>query len=146
MTIIWCMVPEIWSMTDIIFCQFGSFLPFYPRNNPKNQNLNKWKKHLEISSFYTCVSQNSSWDVEHDRQNFCHIGPFFALLSPWQPKKSKLWKNEKTTWRYYHFTHVYYKWKSYDVWFLRYGACDGQNFLSFWTICCLFTHPPTLPP
>ena len=27
-----------------------------------------------------------------------YFGPFFALL---QPKKSKLWKNEKTAWRYY---------------------------------------------
>ena len=32
----------------------GYFLPFYFPNNPKNQNL-KWKKHLEISSFYTCL-------------------------------------------------------------------------------------------
>ena len=29
-------------------------LPFDP-NKPKNQNLKKWKKHLEILSFYTCV-------------------------------------------------------------------------------------------
>ena len=29
MTIIWCMVPEIWSVTDIIFCQFGPFFPFH---------------------------------------------------------------------------------------------------------------------
>ena len=29
-------------------------LPFDP-NKPKNQNLKKWKKHLEIISFYTCV-------------------------------------------------------------------------------------------
>ena len=29
------------------------FLPFYPINNPKNQNFGKMKKHLEILSFYT---------------------------------------------------------------------------------------------
>ena len=87
MTVIWCMVPEIWSATDRIFC---------------------------------------------------HSGPFFALLPPYGPRKSKFWKNEKHTWRYYHFTHVYHKWQSYDVWFLRYGACDRQNFLSFWTVFCPF--------
>ena len=29
-------------------------------------------------------------------------------------------KKKKNTWRYYHFTHVYHKWQSYDVWFVRY--------------------------
>ena len=38
------MVPEIWSATDIIFCHFGHFLPFYPTNNPKNQYFEKMKK------------------------------------------------------------------------------------------------------
>ena len=34
---------------------------------------------------------------------------------------------------------MYHKWQSYDVWFLRYGASDRQNFLSFWTDFCPFT-------
>ena len=85
MTIIWCMVPEIWSATDIIFC---------------------------------------------------HSGPFFALLPPYGPKKSKFSKkNGKNTWRYYHFTNIT---NSYMI----YGSSDkeynGQNFLSFWTIFCPF--------
>ena len=62
---------------------------------------------------------------------FCHFGPFFALLPPSQPEKSKFWKNEKTTWRYYHFTNVYHKWQSHDVWFLRYGAWQTQFFVIF---------------
>ena len=127
---------------------------------------------------------------------FCHSGPFFALLLLYGPRKSKFWKNEKNTWRYYHFTNVYHKWQSYDAWFLRYGVqwtkcfvildhfllfyppnktknlsfekmkktpgdikilhmctisenhmmygfwdieCNGQIFLSFWTIFCPFT-------
>ena len=78
MTIIWCMVPEIWSMTDRIFC---------------------------------------------------HSGPFFAFLHPYGPRKSKFWKNEKNTWRYYHFTNVYHKWQSYDVWFLRYGVQQTEFFV-----------------
>ena len=52
---------------------------------------------------------------------FCHLEPLFALLPP-NLKKSKFWKKEKKPWRYYHFTHVYHKWQSYDVWFLRYGT------------------------
>ena len=72
-------------------------------------------------------------------RSFCHFGPFFALLSPLQLEKSKFWKNEKDTWRYYNFTHDHHKWQSYDVWLLRYGACNGQNFLSFWTSFSPFT-------
>ena len=42
--IIWRMVPEIWRMTDRIFCHFGPFLPFYLSNNTKNLNFEKLKK------------------------------------------------------------------------------------------------------
>ena len=42
--------------------------------------------------------------------------PFYPPHS--QPKKSDFKKNEKNTWRYYHFTQqVYHKWQSYDVCF-----------------------------
>ena len=45
-------VPEIWHVTHVIIIfHFGLFFALL---RSKNQNL-KWKKHLEISSFYTCV-------------------------------------------------------------------------------------------
>ena len=55
-----------WQPYDVWFLRYGMqktgflvildcFLPFYPSNNPKNQNFEKWKKHLEILPFYTCV-------------------------------------------------------------------------------------------
>ena len=44
------MVPEIWSVTDRIFCQFGPFFvllpPFFvllPFNNPENQDFENMK-------------------------------------------------------------------------------------------------------
>ena len=37
------MVPDILSATEL-FVIFGHFLPFYPLNNPKNQNFEKMKK------------------------------------------------------------------------------------------------------
>ena len=37
---------------------FGHFLPFYPTNNPENQNIwENLKNHLEIIPFCTCVPQ-----------------------------------------------------------------------------------------
>ena len=44
MTIIWCMVPEIPSMTDIIFCHSGPVFALLPPNNPQNQNFENMKK------------------------------------------------------------------------------------------------------
>ena len=41
MMIIWCMVPEIWSVTDRIFSHFG---PFFVLHNLENQNFEKMKK------------------------------------------------------------------------------------------------------
>ena len=60
---------------------------------------------------------------------FCHSGLLFALLHSYGPKKSKFWKNEKNGWRCYHFTNVYHKWQSHDVWFLRYGVNQTWIFL-----------------
>ena len=48
----WCTVPEIWGVTDVINFHFG---PFFAPNGPKNQNFEKMKKTLEISSFYICA-------------------------------------------------------------------------------------------
>ena len=55
MTIIWCMVPEILSATDRIFCHFGPFFSFTPLTTWKIQILKKWSNCLEILSFHTCA-------------------------------------------------------------------------------------------
>ena len=92
------------------------------------------KKCLEILSFYTCVPQMMIiWCLVTDISSiahiiFIHFRLFFTLLPPWQLKKSKFWKNEKHSWRHYHFTHDYHKSKSYNVW-LRYGTWQTEFFL-----------------
>ena len=48
---------------------------------------------------------------------FVNLNLFFPFN-----QKIKIMKNEKNTQRYYYLTHVYQKWHSYDVWFLRYGT------------------------
>ena len=50
-----CMVPDIWSATDIIFCHFELFCPFTPLTTRKIKILKKWKTYLKIL-FYTCVT------------------------------------------------------------------------------------------
>ena len=84
MTIIWCMIPGIWSVTAECFVILGQFLPFYPTKNLKNQNFEKMKKNTR---------------------------------------------------RHYHFTHVYHKWKSYDVWSLRNGGWPIYIFVILGHFC-----------
>ena len=62
---------------------------------------------------------------------FVILDCFFCLFTTpsLKPKKSKFWKTNKNSWKYYHFTHVYHKWQSYDVWFLRYGVWQTEFFV-----------------
>ena len=55
---------------------------------------------------------------------FVNLDLFFSPLT----RKSKLWKMKKIPVRYYYLPHVYQKWHSYDVWFLRYGASQTKLF------------------
>ena len=96
---IWCMLPEIWSITDIIFYHFRSIFVVSAPENPGNQNFEKMKKKkkkkkknpLEISSFYTsvpkikiiCSTVLEIWCMM-DVIIF-HFGLFFALSFPLPP-------------------------------------------------------------
>ena len=70
-----------------------------------------------------------SWDTKHNRQNLLS---FWTIISPFTPLttwKIKIWKKYKKAWRYNLFIHVYHKWQSYAVWFLRYWVWRTEFFL-----------------
>ena len=79
------------------------FCSFTPLKAWKIKILKKWKKYLEISSFYICVPKimirwytvPEIWCVT-DVIIISHFGLFFALLPPWQPQKSRFSKKWKT--------------------------------------------------
>ena len=59
-TIIWYMLPDIWSAKDRIFSNFRPFFallppPLHLLTTQKIKILKKWKNHLDISSFYIRV-------------------------------------------------------------------------------------------
>ena len=96
------------------------------------------------------------WSMVHQMWSamdriFWHFRLFFSLLPtplptfprPKNPKIQNLKKNEKNTWRCYQFKHVYNKWQSYDVWFLRYGAWQTELIVIF--DCFLPFYPPNNP-
>ena len=39
--VIWSMLPELWSVADIIFCNFGSFFALIPYYLPRKSNFGK---------------------------------------------------------------------------------------------------------
>ena len=119
-----------------IFCPFTTPAPLYPPppNDPKNQNFEKkWKRCLEILSFYTymCTINEdymiyNSWNIRCHRQVIlCHFLPF----QPSGNSENLNFKIEKNTWTYYHFTYLHHKWQSFDVWFLGHGARQTELFI-----------------
>ena len=101
--IIWCMLTQIWSVTDIFFCHFRSFFAllshYWPRKLKFGKNI---KTYLEILSFYTYIPlikiiwcmvleiwratdriYLSSWVI------FCTFTP----LTAWKMKMSEMKKN-----------------------------------------------------
>ena len=150
-TIIWGTAPEIQSETDMIFYHFGGFFALLLPNKPKNQNFKQMKKSSgDVIVLHMCSKNHdhmmyASWDMECDRHNFlpgdiiilhsCTINEDHMMHCSWDIKarrtESIFWKNEEYAWRYYYFTLVYYKWRLYDVWFLRYGAWWIYYFVIF---------------
>ena len=119
-----------------VFCHFG---PFSALCFPKV--LKKWKKHLKILSFYTCIPHmmimmHGSWNMEHNRQNFL---VFWNIFCPfYNPENYNFEKMKKNTWRYHHFTIVYQKsWLyAYCSWDMMHDRC---NYFSFWVFFFPFT-------
>ena len=65
------------------FVILDHFLPFYPPNNPKNQNFEKMKKLTGDIILYSCnINDNhmmyGSWDTKHGRQDFLWFWTIFC--------------------------------------------------------------------
>ena len=101
MTIIWCMVPETWSMTERIFCDFGPLFALLPPKNQKIKILKKWKKSPgDIIILHKCTKNHDhmlycSWNMLSDGCN-CYFS-FWAIFCPFTPvtaQKMKISKNK----------------------------------------------------
>ena len=85
MTIIWCTVLEILSMTEF-FLILDHFLPFTLSPLPLTTQRIKY----------------DIWFLRYEVQQtefFCHLGQFFPLFPP-RARKMKISKKWKNTWRY----------------------------------------------
>ena len=109
------------------FIIMGNFLPLYSPLFPslpitqKIRTLKKWKKLLEISSFYTFAPKTTVvWGRVPEIWSetdviFCHFGHFLPLTIS-KIKTLKTWKKDLEC---HYITHVHQKSQSYDVCFLR---------------------------
>ena len=92
------MVPEIWSMTDRIFCNFGPSFALLPPQQPENQNFEKMKTTpgdiiiLHICTITDNHTMYGSWDNKRDGQNFLS---FWTVFWPFTTRKIKILKNWK---------------------------------------------------
>ena len=104
------MVPEIWSMTDIIFCCFGPFFAFYSPNNPENQNFVKMNKNPgDLIILHKCTKNHDHIVPETWHMTDVIFIFHFELSLPFYPltaQKIKIKKKSKNAWRYHHFTRV----------------------------------------
>ena len=62
---------------------------------------------------------------------FFVLGHFLPFDCQNNQKNQSFEKMKKIARRYYHFTLVFHKWWSYDVWFLRYGVRKTEFFAIF---------------
>ena len=112
---------------------FALSLPWKPEKSKvwKNGEKKCWRYHHLTRVYQKSKSYDICfWDMQSDR-NFCHFGSFFALLS----LKVTVLKILENVWRYYPFTHLYHKWRSYDVWFLK-KKVQQTEFWVIWGYFC----------
>ena len=113
MTIIWCMVPEIPSLTDRIFCHFETFFcPFTPLTIPKIKILKNWKKTSgDIIILHMCTKNHdhmlySSLDIICNGCN-CYFS-FWAIFCPFTSLSAQKIKIKKKKWKKNHLEISFY--------------------------------------
>ena len=120
------------------------FLSLYPPRHPlKNQNFEKkWKKCLEILSFYTymCTINEDhmiygSWNIRCDRQKFLSFWAIFCPFSPLTTWKIKILTLKKTPGDIIilHICTINDNHMMYGSWGME---RNRHNFLLFWTVFC----------
>ena len=110
---------------------------FFNKITWKIEILKKWKKCLEISSFYSFLPKmTNTWCMVLEIWSVTEKKKFFFILIIFCPfttltlkiKIFKKWK-KKNTRIYHHFIQVYHKWQSYNIWFLRYEVWQTEFFV-----------------
>ena len=100
----------------------------------------------DIIILHMCTINNNhimygSWDMKCDGYRFLSCSAIFCSFALLTTQKIQSLKKGKKPWEYYHFTHVYNKWQSNDLSFLRYGVQRTMFFVILHPFC---TFTPTV--
>ena len=138
MTIIWCMVPEIWSMTDRSFCHFGPFFALLlPPPLTTQIFFEKIKKNV-WRSFYTSVPKfmiiwytvPEIWRVT-DVIYIFHFGLFLPFYPPNSSKnkiKNKMKKRLEVSSFYTRVPKIMITWCTVpEIWCAKDRWTDGRT-------------------
>ena len=103
----------------------------------------------DIIIFHMCTKNHNhmmhgSWDTEEERQNFLSFWAIFVLSPPPNDPENENFEKKKTMNKLLWdiillYINVYHKWRSYDIWFLKYKVPQTEmfvilgHFLPFWT-------------
>ena len=135
---IWCVVPEISSMTKRTFCHFGPFFALLPIKNPTNKNFEKMKKLAgDIIVLHMCtINHNHTmygpWDMKCEGHNFLSFWTSFCPFTPLKTQKIrilKIFKKNKCNKNHDHMLHC--------SWDTMSDRCN--SYFLFWAIFCSFT-------
>ena len=136
MTMMWCMVLEIWSMAGTIFCHFGPFFALFLPLQPKKSKFWKTEKNVWRYHFTHVYHKRDnhmmygSWDMERDGHNFLSFWTVLPFYPPNNPKNQNFEKMKKapgdiTILHMFTINDNHIMYRSWDT------ECDVQNFLSF---------------
>ena len=124
----------------------GHFLPFYPSNSSKNENLKKMKKTRgDIIILHKCTKNQHHmlycyWDMAHVEGN-CYFS-FWTIFCPFTPltaQKMKISQKMKRTTGDVIILHQCTKNHDHMLYCSWDMVCDGCTYFSFWAIFCPFT-------
>ena len=140
------MVPEIWSVTDIIFCHSEPFFALLPPMDPENKNFEKMKKKKNTWRYYYFTNvyhkwqSYDAWFLRYQAQQtefFVILDRFLPFYTPNNLKNKNFEKMKKETQDIIilHRCTISDNHMMYGSWDMEH---DEHNFLSCWTVFCLF--------
>ena len=122
------------------------FLPFYPPNNPQNQNFEKMEAMPGDVILQKCTKNHDhilycSWDMACDgRIVIFYFGLFFDFLPPLTVQKINIWKKMNKTYRDIIILHKCTKNHNHMLccsWDMTHDRCNC--YFSSWAIFCPYT-------
>ena len=144
----WCMLPEIWSVTDIIYCHSGPFFPLLPIYWPQKLKFAKKKKTKtgDILSQICTINEDHTmygpWDKRQNRQSFLSFWAIFWSLTLRTTWKIKILKKKKTLGILSFYTCVP---QITIIWYMVPEIWSTTECFSFWIFFCPFCPTNNLP-